>query len=115
MSASQKKPWKKYLRRVKVEGGEGGERETRSRSDKIGALVGRLRRLEVAMLMVNGFLPGARDSEGQLDRLLQAMLDLHEDVPESQRSGGKDKGGTTVLPHEGTPFGEAEAEDDAFE
>lgn len=84
MTAGQTKRFTRAIARDKVQGGEGGERRRRSRSDSVAALMSRLRRLEVVVLATTMKL---RLSTAELDRLLGAMLQLHEDTDGGSESG----------------------------
>ncbi len=110
MSASQKKPWKRFIDRDKVQGGGGGKDRRSSRSNNVAALVGRLRRLEVVVLVLSMKMKlGPR----ALDNLLEEMLAL-ADV-EEPRSGGPDERREVPVPHSGTVDGSPEREADSSE
>lgn len=102
MSASQRKPWKRFVKRATVQGGEGGDRQSRSRSDNVAALLGRLRRLELAVLDLAGVTKLTPEA---LDSMLQAMLDLSRIDAPTPSSGSEDPGDPVPIPHEGSVDG----------
>ncbi len=98
MSASQKKPWTKFMKRANMTGQERVGKATPFRGEA--AYVGRLRRLETVVLVLTMKL---KVHPKALDKLLEDML-LVEHV-QAPSSGSTDPGGPIQVPHEGAPDG----------
>ncbi len=105
MGASQKQPWKKYVKRAIVQGGGRGNVPNGTFRGEA-AYVRRLRRIEVVILDLSMKL---RLAPAVLDSLLQDMLDI-KDVQPATSSGGADEGDEVPLPHGGATEGQAEDE-----
>ncbi len=103
MSASQKKPWLRFIKRAKLQGGEGGKELRSFRGEA--AYIRRLRRLEVVVLTLTMKL---KIEPKALDMLLDDML-LLKDV-EGASGGDSDSGDPIRIPQEGAPDGEASGE-----
>ncbi len=108
MSASQKKPWKKFIRRDTLQGGGSGKVGKPTFRGEA-AYVRRLRRTEVIVLYLSGKL---KMEIGAVDRLLEAMLELRDVEPAkpSPESGTQVQGDAVPVPLEGSPVGETERE-----
>ncbi len=105
MSASQKKPWRRFIKRDTLQGGgRGNKGKPLFRGEA--AYVGRLRRLETVVLVLTMKL---KIPPKVLDGLLENMLSI-ADVDEPTGSGTEVQGNSVPLPHEGAPGGEAEGE-----
>ncbi len=105
--ASVRKPWKRFINRDKVQGGEGGERRSRSRS--FAALFARLRRVEI---VVTHIMQKSELSDEHLDKVLEMMLSSQEvDAPVAS-SRSEDERGEVFLPQEAAPDREIEEHDD---
>lgn len=108
MSASANRRFTRSVKRVIVAGGRGGDR--RSRSASIAGLLGRLRRLELAMLHITGHREFAASNKiDGLDNMLEQMYNL-VDVESPIPSGAAVQGNAVPLPHEGPPDRETEGE-----
>ncbi len=99
--ASVKKPWKRFINRDTVQGREGGDRRSRSRS--FAALFSRLRRVEVILLHLSGRL---KMQPEEVDNLLERVLELSEVVEPSVSGGGADQGDAVLLSYEDATGGE---------
>jgi len=106
MTASQKKPWKKYIKRDIVQGGGRGKVPSTFRGEA--AYVRRLRRLEVVVLTLSMKM---KLSKTELDSLLQSMLDVVDAVESpSSRSGSEFQRNAVPLLQQGPADGETEGE-----
>lgn len=110
VSASKRKQWTRFLKRDKLQGGEGGSAK-RTRSDNVASLLGRLRRLEVVMLVLSGHPRYVRLlTDEELDSLLKNVYDLHQDVGSEATGGRRTSSAERVpLPHQGAVDREGEA------
>lgn len=109
MSASQKKPWKRFIKRDMLQGGGRGK-VTSVPFRGEAAYVKRLRRLEVVVLTLTMKL---KLEPRALDRLLEDMLALADEQGAEPGSGSPDTRGAFPLSHSGPADGQAEGEADS--
>ncbi len=108
MSASQKKPWQRFIKRDTLQGRGGGKVQRTFRGEA--AYVGRLRRLEKIILHLTMHIPKIPD------KVLASMLDdvlASADVkaPEPSLGGRTEVQRNEVpVPHQGSPARETERE-----
>lgn len=104
MSASAKKPWRKFIKRGNLQGGGRGKEGKPSFRGEA-AYVRRLRRLEVIVLHLTN---GLELAPKVLDSMLNEMLILKDVVEPKAGSGTPVQGDAVPVSHEGAPDGEAE-------
>lgn len=105
MSASAKKPWKRFIKYDTLQGGGRGKALKAFRGEA--AYVKRLRRLELVILSLTMVLQIPKDL---LDSLLQDMLRLRDVEEAKPGSGGEDDRDGLPVPHSGPPDGQSEGD-----
>ncbi len=106
MSASQKKPWKRFIRRDILQGGGRGKKGKPFFRGEA-AYVKRLRRLEVVVLHLTAKLTLA---DSMLDVMLDDMLIMKNVVEPEPGSGSEDSGNPLPISHSGPPGGQVEGD-----
>ncbi len=108
MSASAKKPWKRFIKRDMLQGGGRGKKGKPFFRGEA-AYVRRLRRLELVTLVTYGKLKLPAEV---LDRMLGDMIEMKDVVEPKPGRGGEDGGDEVPIPHAGPADGEAEGASD---
>ena len=106
MSASKNKPWKKFIRRDKLQGGGRGKKGKPFFRGEA-AYVKRLRRLEVVVLHLTAHL---ELSDILLASMLDDMLVMKDVVEPKPGSGDPDTRDAFSIPHSGPADGQVEGD-----
>lgn len=109
-SASQKKPWTRFIKRGTLQERGGGKEQSSFRGEA--AYIRRLRRLEVVCLHICHHKKMRHLTEKEVDKLLDAMYAISDGQIPKAGGGSSDARGALPLSHPGPTGGQAEGEAD---
>ena len=109
MSASQKKPWLRFIKRDTLQGGGRGNVTTVTFRGEA-AYVRRLRRIERVLLYLLDYRDVRKLTGRELDLMAEAMYSVGQEDGATASSGGEDAGDPLPIPHERAPEREASGE-----